>query len=371
MTTIIDNDNQAGCCPALFLAAPASGQGKTTITAALARLLHRQGKRVRVFKFGPDYLDPQILQRACKQAVVQLDMWMAGEEWCRQELHQAAIASDIILVEGAMGIYDGTPSSADLAAKFGLPVVLIMNVKAMAQTAAAIAVGLRNYRDDFDMMGVIANFCGSNYHGKLVKDALPDDLPLWAALKRDEAVELPERHLGLVQPFEQGEVVMEQRLEAGADMLEEAGILPYIEKLKPILFPPQKINRPPNEALKGATIAIAGDEAFSFAYAANISLLKAMGGSIVDFSPIHNDCIPSEATAIWLPGGYPEIHAKKLAENTSMLTSLRSFHQQGKPILAECGGFLYCMDSLVDLEGKSFAMAGVLPGVGTMKNKAG
>ena len=221
------------------------------------------------------------------------------------------------------------------------------------------------------MIGVIANFCGSNYHGKLVKDALPDDLPLWAALKSDEAVELPERHLGLVQPFEQGEVVMEQRLEAGADMLEEAGILSYIEKLKPIHFPPQKINRPPNEALKGATIAIARDEAFSFAYAANISLLKAMGGSIVYFSPIHNDCIPSEATAIWLPGGYPEIHAKKLAENTSMLTSLRSFHQQGKPILAECGGFLYCMDSLVDLEGKSFAMAGVLPGVGTMKNKAG
>ena len=189
-------------CPALFLSAPASGSGKTTITACLARLLHRQGKTVRVFKFGPDYLDPQILERASHASVVQLDLWMAGEEWCKEQLYRAVHddQADIVLIEGAMGLYDGTPSSADLAAKFGIPVVLVMDVRAMAQTAAAIAAGLKNYRDDFDMIGMIANYCGSNYHAKLVREALPDDFPMFAALKRTEEVGLPERHLGLVQP---------------------------------------------------------------------------------------------------------------------------------------------------------------------------
>jgi cobyrinic acid a,c-diamide synthase len=364
-------------CPALFISAPASGQGKTTITASLARLLHRNGKTVRIFKFGPDYLDPQILERGSNTPVVQLDLWMAGEEWCRLELFRAVSEgkADIILIEGAMGLFDGTPSSADLAAKFGIPVVLIMNIAAMAQTAAAIAVGLRNYRDDFDMIGVIANYCGSNYHAKLVRDELPDDLPLLAALKRTDAVKLPERHLGLVQPSEIGENFIEQCLEAGADLLEESGILTYIDRLEHISFhpPSQLIDTTPinSKVLTGTTIAIAKDDAFSFTYTANITLLKDMGASICYFSPVHDDLIPLEANALWLPGGYPEVHAKELSENTNMLSSLRSFHKEGNPILAECGGFLYCMETLIDMNDNSWSMAGLMPGVGTMKNKAG
>mmetsp|Transcript_17830 Transcript_17830/g.38534 ORF Transcript_17830/g.38534 Transcript_17830/m.38534 type:complete len:459 (+) Transcript_17830:71-1447(+) len=359
-------------CPALFLAAPASGQGKTTITASLARLLHRNGKTVRIFKFGPDYLDPQILEKGSKTPVVQLDLWMAGEEWCRQQLYRAVAEyeADIILVEGAMGLFDGTPSSADLAAKFGIPVALIMDVRAMAQTAAAIAVGLRNYRDDFDMIGVIANKCGSNYHAKLVGDALPDDLPLLAALKRTDAIQLPERHLGLVQPSEQGEDFIEKCLEAGADLLEEAGIMTHIDNLKDICFQSQLIDTPRCDALAGVTIAIAHDEAFSFTYTANITLLKDMGASVCFFSPIKDDSIPLQANALWLPGGYPELHAKELSENTNMLTSIRSFHKEGNhPILAECGGFLYCMDTLIDLDDNSWPMAALMPGMGSMKNK--
>jgi len=369
---------EASCyCRALFLSAPGSGQGKTTITASLARLLLRNGKRVRVFKFGPDYLDPQMLEKASKTPVVQLDLWMAGEEWCRQELYNAAISDDdpantIVLIEGAMGLYDGTPSSADLAAKFGIPVALVMDVRAMAQTAAAIAVGLRNYRDDFDMVGLIANKCGSNYHARLVGDALPEDLPLLAALKRTDAVELPERHLGLVQPSEQGEEFIEGRIEAGADLLEEAGILEHIENLTTVCFRPQSLELPPCNALTGIIIAIAHDEAFSFAYAANTALLEDMGATICRFSPIHDDAIPQQATALWLPGGYPELHARKLSENASMLASLRRFHKEsGHPILAECGGFLYCMEDLVDLDDNSWSMAGLLSGVGSMSNKAG
>ena len=366
-------ENMAACCPALFLSAPASGCGKTTITACLARLLHRRGKTVRIFKFGPDYLDPQILERASRSPVVQLDLWMAGEEWCRQQIYQAVTDgnADIVLVEGAMGLYDGTPSSADLAARFGIPVVLVMDVRAMAQTAAAIAVGLRNYRSDFDMVGVIANYCGSNYHAKLVGDALPDDLPMFAALKRTEQVGLPERHLGLVQPSEQNADAIESCLDAGANMLEEAGILSHIEQLEPICFEPQHVPAPPSDALAGTTVAIAHDEAFSFSYAANIALLEDMGASICIFSPVHDGYIPEGADALWLPGGYPELHAQELSENSSMIASMRQFHENGKPILAECGGFMYCMETLVDLDGNSWPMAGLMSGTGTMKNKAG
>ena len=218
---------------------------------------------------------------------------------------------------------------------------------------------------------VIANKCGSNYHGQLVRDALPDDLPLWAALKRDESIALPERHLGLVQPSEQKEDWIESRLESGADLLEEAGILPFVDTLKPVQFMSQQIPAVCPDALLGKTIAIARDDAFSFTYTANITLLQDMGAKICYFSPIRDDSIPTEATAVWLPGGYPELHAKALSENDSMILSLKQFHEEGKPILAECGGFLYCMDTLIDLEGNSFRMAGLIQGTGTMKVKGG
>ena len=167
-------------CPALFLSAPASGQGKTTITAAIARMLRRQGKVVRVFKTGPDYLDPQILEQASGQPVEQIDLWMAGDAWCRNKLFAAAQVADLILIEGAMGMFDGEPSSADLAASFGIPVVVVIDVKGMAQTAAAVAVGLAHYRSDVKVVGLIANKCGSQRHRQLIEAALPVNLPLLA-----------------------------------------------------------------------------------------------------------------------------------------------------------------------------------------------
>jgi len=206
----------------------------------------------------------------------------------------------------------------------------------------------------------------------LVGDALPDDLPLLAALKRTDAVQLPERHLGLVQPSEQGENVIEECLEAGADLLEEAGIMTHIDNLKDICFRSQLIDMPRCDALAGITIAIAHDDAFSFTYTANITLLKDMGASVCFFSPMKDNSIPSLANALWLPGGYPELHAKELSENTNMLTSIRSFHKEGNhPIFAECGGFMYCMDTLIDLDGNPWPMAALMPGTGTMKDKGG
>jgi len=367
-------------CAALFLAAPSSGQGKTTVTAGLARLHTRLGKRVSVFKTGPDYLDPQILEQASGQPVEQLDMWMAGEVYCQQKLFEAAQQSDLILVEGAMGLFDGEPSSADLAARFGIPIALVMDVKGMAQTAAAIAAGLSNYRDDIQVVGLLANNCGSERHAQLIRDALPTNLPLLATLKRDETVALPERHLGLVQASEVRDE-LEERLGAGADWLrasfEAEGIdLENLNSwLTPVVFTepaPLLDNQGPSlsQALANKTIAVASDEAFSFIYEANLRQLREMGAEVVLFSPLHDATLPA-ADAVWLPGGYPELHVAKLASNQSMHTSLREHFFADKPMLAECGGFLYCLENLTDLKDQEHAMLGLLNGEGAMRGKRG
>ena len=360
------NTHSTAYCPALFLAAPASGQGKTTITAALARFFKRQGKVVRVFKTGPDYLDPQILAQASGQPVEQLDMWMAGEAYCQQKLFEAAQQADLILVEGVMGIFDGEPSSADLAARFGIPIALVMDVKGMAQTAAAIAAGLANYRDDIHFAGLLANNCGSERHAELIRDALPANLPLLATLKRDPDVALPERHLGLVQADEIQEE-LEQRFEAGADWIAQSGLQ---TPTQPVAFHSAEI--PAVEPLlKGVNIGIARDAAFSFIYAANVKLLEAMGARCHYFSPMHDQQLPAELDALWLPGGYPELHAEALADNETMRTAIQAFHQSGKPVIAECGGFLYCLQQLTTLDEVSYPMAALIQGSGAMRGKRG
>lgn len=352
-------------CPALFLAAPASGQGKTTITAALARYFTQQGKVVRVFKTGPDYLDPQILAQASKQPVEQLDLWMAGKAYCQQKLYEAACEADLILVEGVMGMFDGEPSSADLAATFGLPIAIVMDVKGMAQTAAAIAHGLASYRDDVHVAGLIANHCSTERHAELIRDALPENLPLLATLAKDESVSLPERHLGLVQADEI-KAELEQRFDLGAKWVEAGG---FTQLPVEVEFHSAAITKP-ERLLDGVRVGISKDEAFSFIYAANIKLLEAMGASCHFFSPLHDTALP-EVDALWLVGGYPELHAKQLAENQSMQAAIKAFHELGKPIVAECGGFLYTMQNLTTLDDQTYPMLGLLEGEGAMRGKRG
>jgi len=356
------------CCPALLLAAPASGQGKTTITAALARLLKRQGKRVHVFKTGPDYLDPQILAQASGQAVEMLDTWMAGDAWCQQKLYEAAKVADLILVEGAMGMFDGEPSCADLAARFNIPIAMVMDVKGMAQTSAAIASGLANFRNDFSVAGLIANNCGSERHRQLIEDALPESLPLLTTLKRCEEITLPERHLGLVQAQEVS-ADLEKCFEAGADRLEESGVMQWLDQIVAVEFHPARLPEVPR-TLRGKTIAVAKDEAFSFIYEANLKLLRDMGAEIRFFSPLRDTQLP-QADALWLAGGYPELHSRALSLNTEIKEQIRLFHQYDKAILAECGGLLYCLQTLRDLDDKEYPMLGLMLGKGAMRGKRG
>lgn len=394
-------------CPALFLAAPGSGSGKTTVTAALARAFTQQGKVVRVFKTGPDYLDPQILAQASGQPVEQLDMWMAGEAYCQQMLYQAAQDADLILVEGVMGLFDGEPSSADLAARFNIPLAIVMDVKGMAQTAAAVAMGLANFRDDIQVAGLIANACGTERHAQLIRDALPENLPLLATLPRDPAVALPERHLGLVQAEEVREE-LEQRFNAGVSWLnnqpitelpaevtfyaaeteqryvtadcvaegcatddcatEKSQSVPASANSSQSAKPSQSVT--PSQPLAGKTVAIARDRAFSFIYDANLRLLNELGADYCFFSPLTDQALP-KADALWLPGGYPELYARQLSENTAMLQQIQAFHQAGKPILAECGGFLYSLETLTDLEDNAYPLLGLLTGHGAMRGKRG
>ena len=186
-------------CPALLVAAPASGQGKTTITAALARFHRNQGREVRIFKVGPDFLDPMILEQASGHPVYQLDLWMGGQSHCQQLLYQAAATADLILIEGVMGLFDGEPSSADLAVTFGIPVLTVIDATAMAQTFGAVAHGLATFRPDCKMIGILANQVASSVHEEMLKESIPKHLSWLGSLPRHINGKLPSRHLGLVQ----------------------------------------------------------------------------------------------------------------------------------------------------------------------------
>ncbi|SEP01572.1 cobyrinate a,c-diamide synthase [Aquisalimonas asiatica] len=351
-----------GAAPAALISAPGSGSGKSMITAALARLHRNAGRDVRVFKYGPDYLDPMVLERASGNPVYQLHPWMTGMAECRWRLASAAAEADLVLVEGSMGLFDGDPCSADLAATAGLPVVPVIDASGMGQTFGAVALGLDLYRDDVCLSGVIANRTGSPGHGKMLADSLPERMPLLGAVQRNASLHVPDRHLGLVQA---GEVAdLDERLDAAAEVLREAGLdtLPATVELasEPLPAPPR--------LLEGLRIAVARDAAFAFIYRANLELLAAMGAEITEFSPLTDQTLP-DCDALWLPGGYPELHARQLADNLPMLLAIRAHHAEGKPILAECGGLMACMDTLTDDDGNGHRMLGLLPGEAVMAGK--
>ncbi len=349
-------------CPALLLSASASGQGKTTVTAGLARYHRNQGRKVRVFKTGPDFLDPMILERASGQPVYQLDLWMVGERDSQALLYQAAQEADLILIEGVMGLFDGTPSSADLAALFGVPVLALINAHAMAQTFGAVAYGLAHYRPGLPFAGVLANRVAGPGHADLLAESLPPDLRYFGWLPRDGEIALPDRHLGLVQAAEI--IDLETRLESIAARVART----ELAKLPPPVSFPGTTLEPPAQLLKGVRIGIARDTAFAFLYPANLDTLRALGAELAFFSPLADTELPM-VDSIYLPGGYPELHLDTLANNASMRESLRRHHQAGKPLYAECGGLLYTVESLADKEGHRAPMLGLLPGHAALQSK--
>lgn len=349
-------------CPALVVSAPSSGSGKTTIVAALARYFTLQGKRVRVFKTGPDFIDPNFLSFASHNPVYQLDFWMCGERHCKQLVAQAAQDADLILIEGVMGMFDGQCSSADIAATLGIPVMAVIDAGAMAQTFGAIAYGLANFRPDIEMFGVFANRVGSAGHAEMLKESLPAELAFCGYMEKDAQLTLPERHLGLVQAQELDD--LDERLNHAAEMIGRHGDIPLpapveFEYQQPVAIEP---------SLQGVNIAIAQDAAFSFLYQANVDLLQQLGAKISYFSPLKKQPLP-ECDALYLPGGYPELHLNTLADNQSLHAQIKQHVRQNKPVLAECGGMLYLNKTLTSIEGESANMVSILDAHSEMQTK--
>jgi cobyrinic acid a,c-diamide synthase len=349
-------------CPALLVAAPASGQGKTTIVAALARLHARQGKKVRVFKCGPDFLDPQIHAIASGAPCQNIDLWMCGEDDARWRLAEAARDADLILVEGVMGLFDGTPSAAELATQLDIPILTVIDGAAMATSFGAIAYGLKHYRPGTPLTAAFANRVGSDYHAELLKKSLPDDIRWMGHLPRDDFAAMPERHLGLLPAAEIED--LSTRLDRMTDALAktEAALLPPAVKFADAERPQLP------QLLAGKAIAIARDAAFCFLYPANLACLEAMGARLIYFSPLADSALP-ECDAVWLPGGYPELHGKTLAANRPLWASLAKHVAADKPVLAECGGMMALFETLVDIDGNSHWMGSLLPGKVTMQKK--
>lgn len=354
--------SQSISCPALLISAPSSGQGKTTVTAALARFHRNQGRNVHVFKTGPDFLDPMILAQASGNPVYQLDLWMGGENHCRELLFNAAKEADIILIEGVMGLFDGNSSSANLAKLFGIPVLAVINASAMAQTFAAIAFGLAKFDKALDFAGVLANRVASENHKNMIAESLPDDIPFYGAIFRDEEFSFPSRYLGLYQAQEIQD--LEKKLERSAAALSSAtwNLMPdpvvFVEAKKTQCLP----------FLEGQRIAVAKDQVFSFIYQANIDLLESMGAELVYFSPLNDAMLPS-VNSLYLPGGYPELYLDELSENMAMKESIRQHAKANKPIVAECGGMLYLLDSLADQDGHKSQLLGIIPGNAEMQKR--
>lgn len=347
-------------CSALFISAPASGQGKTTVTAALAAYHRSQGRSVRVFKTGPDFIDPTILEAASGHAVYQLDLWMGSRDECRARLYQAAGEADLILIEGVMGLFDGKPSSADLAKQFGIPILAVIDASAMAQTFAALAVGMARLDADLPFFGVLANRVAGARHADMLTEHLPDSLRFCGALPRAAEISLPERHLGLLQAAELPDIT--QRITHAAQLWAQHGVtdLPPDVGFSAAEFPTL------SQELQGMRIAVARDAAFSFLYRANLDVLRDLGAELCFFSPLNDAALPV-ADSVYLPGGYPELHLQALAANTAMLDAIRGHHAAGKPILAECGGMLYALQGLTNKQGERASLLGLLDGNATMQ----
>jgi cobyrinic acid a,c-diamide synthase len=298
---------------------------------------------------------------------------MVGENACRTLLAQAAAEADLILIEGVMGLFDGTPSSADLARAFNVPVLAVISAKSMAQTFGAVAFGLARFRPDVPFYGVLANRVGSARHAHMLEESLeqrPEQAPAppirWCGhIAAAATIELPDRHLGLHQADEIDD--LDARLERAADALASTAL---VDLPPPVDFgetEPLFEGVPP--LLAGRHIAIARDAAFSFIYPANLALLEALGARLSYFSPLADEALPEDTDALYLPGGYPELHAAALAHNMRRAASIRAHAAAGRPVMAECGGMLYLLDQLTDTSGTITPMLGLLPGHATMQRR--
>ena len=344
----------------LVVAAPRSGAGKTTVALGLMRAFTRRGVKVQPFKAGPDYIDPAFHRAATGQPSFNLDGWAMAPDTLLDIVGRHP--ADLALLEGVMGLFDGVGgkgATADLAALLGWPVVLVLDVKGQTETAAAIAQGCATYRSDVSVVGVILNRVASPRHLALIAPSLERiGMPLFGAISQDARLAMPERHLGLVQAGETQD--LDHRLEALADVVEATVDLDAVRRSA----------RPAAAAMGGTAslgidppgqrIALAQDRAFSFMYPHLLEWWRSAGAEILPFSPLADEAPPGGADAVWLPGGYPELHGGTLAAASRFLGGLRQLAGRAVPIHGECGGYMVLGNGIVDVGGSRHAMAGLL-----------
>ena len=343
----------------LVLAAAKSGSGKTVVTLALARAFRNKGLTVAVAKIGPDYIDGRFHQAASGSPCINLDPWAMGMAHCHARISALGKDVDLVIIEGVMGLYDTAEgqnaSTADVADALGLSVILVLDAQGQSQTIAALALGLKQFRPKLTIAGAILNRVASDRHERLIAEAWPrSTVPLLGTLRHNDSLSWPSRHLGLVQAQEIQK--LEEFIEsAAAGVSRETSLDRILESASEITN--QALFNLPLPPL-GQHIAIANDMAFAFAYPHLMVDWHKQGAKISYFSPLNNEPPPPDADAVFLPGGYPELHAEKLAANTLFLSGLRD---HSGIIYGECGGYMVLGDAIIDAKGQSHAMAGLLP----------
>jgi len=360
----------------IVVAGTGSGAGKTTVTIGLMAALNQRGLVVQGFKCGPDYIDPTYHTAVTRRASRNLDSWMLSHETVKEIYQRGSQGADISIIEGVMGFYDGKEATSDKGSTAEIsiltesPVLLVLNCQSMARSAAAIVKGFQLFNPAVRIVGVIANKVGSVGHYRIVKEAVEQKcgIPVLGFLEREEGIEIPERHLGLVPSVERGELqpLFDRLAEAIAKNVDLEQLL-QLAQADPLhvdekLFAPQ----PGNTRMR---IAIAKDAAFHFYYPENIELLEANGAECLFFSPLAGETVPTNADGLYIGGGFPEEFAAQLAEDEQVKASFRDAIRSGLPTLAECGGFMYLTEQLVTTDGQAFPMVGLIPGTVIMQKK--
>lgn len=348
----------------LLVSAPKSGSGKTTLTLGLLRAMHRRGVDLAPAKAGPDYIDPAFHEAASGRACVNLDPWAMRPDLLSALAARASSGGALLVVEGMMGLFDaaidGSGSAADLAAHLSLPVLLAVDCRSMSHSVAALVRGFRDHRDDVALGGIVLNRVASQRHETMLRNALdPLGIPVLGAIPGDLGLELPDRHLGLVQASEHPQ--LETFIEAAADMVESLVDVDRIQRIARRFPEFEAAAAVPRLRPLGQRIAVARDIAFAFSYPHILDGWRRQGANISFFSPLGNEAPEPDADAIYLPGGYPELHAGQLAEAGVFAAAMKAAAGRHVPIYGECGGYMVMGEGLIDASGARSAMLGLLP----------
>ena len=364
------NEETVSKRPRVVIAGTNSGVGKTTLTVGLMAALVRRGLQVQGYKVGPDYIDPTYHSAVTGRPSRNLDSWMLSADTVREVFLRSSHTADVSIIEGVMGLYDGKDprsnlgSTADLSQLLAVPVILVVNAASMARSAAAIVMGFQRFDPGVKIAGVIVNRVSGERHYQLVKTAVEQEcgVPTLGYLTEQADLIIPERHLGLIPAIERGElqplfeqlaVAIEETIDLD-QLLQIVHLAPALAVREPMIFRSQQSG-------SQVTIAIAKDAAFNFYYPENLELLELRGAKLVFFSPLAGEDIPSGVDGLYLGGGFPEEFAQELGSRPELLKSFRDQIQRGLPTYAECGGYMFLTEAIIDRQGDSFPMVGIIP----------